>query len=684
MPPGVENLVCTLTVQRRPPKNWPPIGVCLLLAALILLAYWPVFHCEFINYDDQEYVTANSVVAQGLSWQGVAWAFTSGHSANWHPLTWLSHMLDVQLFGMHPAGHHLTNLLLHIANAMLLFLLLRGTTGALWRSALVAALFAVHPLHVESVAWVAERKDVLSTFFGLLSLWAYARYAAESKALIPGFRLTGGPSTPPASRITHHASRIYFLSLLLFALSLMSKSMLVTLPFLLLLLDYWPLGRWQPGPGAARRARRLLLEKAPFLLFSILASVATMFVQQAAMSYYRQLPWSLRIANAAVSYVRYLGNTLWPRGLAVFYPHPSHWPAWMVVGSVLLLTIVSALVLWGARQRPYLPVGWFWFLGLLVPVLGLVQVGVQAMADRYTYLPLVGLFIILAWAGAEGLHAIRLSLRPSLAATLMLVGLCAALTRYQLRFWLNTETIFTHATSVTQHNWLAHYNLALLALRRYQDSQRGPLEKQVLMPESTRRNPGQSGPAPSDYLAAIIYHCQATLDSKPRFPDPHVTLAKALTEQGRLEEARSHLEVAIRLDPKSAEARQNLGEILHRRGRVAEAITQYEAALKLRPDWEQVLNNVAWLRATDPSPDVRNGVEAVSFAQRACALSNHTNLWFLHTLAAAYAENGNFAQAVATADQARQLAAASGRTELVNLAETRLEAYKASQPLRMP
>jgi tetratricopeptide (TPR) repeat protein len=336
------------------------------------------------------------------------------------------------------------------------------------------------------------------------------------------------------------------------------------------------------------------------------------------------------------------------------------------------------------RSRPYLFVGWFWFAGVLVPFIGLIQAGAQALADRFAYLPLVGIFIILAWTGAEFLDALRLSARPGVAAAVLLLVLCAALTRYQLGFWLNTETIFTRALAVTQNNWVAHYHLGLLALRRYQDTQRGPVEKQVLKLESTPRNPVASGPAPRDYLGEVIYQCQAALRSKPGFPDPRVTLAKALTEQGRLDEARAQLEMAIRLDPKSAQARQNLAEILHRQGRVADAITEYKTALKLRPDWEQVLNNLAWLLATHPSPNVRNGPEAVRIAERACALTSRTNLWFLHTLAAAYAESGDFAQAVAAAQEARQLAAASGLSNLLATASARLGLYETHQPLRAP
>ena len=345
--------------------------------------------------------------------------------------------------------------------------------------------------------------------------------------------------------------------------------------------------------------------------------------------------------------------------------------------------------------------GWFWFLGLLVPVLGLVQVGMQSMADRYTYLPLVGIFIVVAWAAAEWLEAFPALAWSMAAAGVLALGACAALTRAQVGVWLNTETLFTHALAVTRDNWLAHYNLALLALRRYQDTQHGALERQLVRlesaaprppgapppvpPSSAPANPqpgGTTSPTPRDYLEEVILHCQATLEVQPGFPDPRVTLAKALTEQGRLDEARAQLKCAIRLDPKSAEAHQNLGEILHRQGRVKEAIVEYRAALKLRPDWTEVLNNLAWLLATHPSPDVRDGAEAVRLAEHACRLSSHTNLWFLHTLAAAYAENGAFPQAVEAADQARRLALATAQTGLVATAVSRLERYRSGRPYR--
>ncbi len=648
--------------------------VCVVLAGITLATYWPVCLNDFIHYDDHGYVTENTHIQDGLTWPNLGWAFGTGYAANWHPLTWISHMLDVQLFGLNPAGHHLTSLLFHTANTILLFLLLRQMTGAQWRSALVAALFALHPLHVESVAWVAERKDVLSTFFGLLSLWAYVRYAQS--------KVPGAPATHHAPRTPPPVSRFYLLSLLLFALSLMSKAMLVTLPFLLLLLDYWPLGRWQPGTGAGRTARRLLLEKVPFLVFSASAILATLMVQEAAMQYFRQLALSARAANAVVSCARYLGKTFWPEDLAVFYPHPMHWPVSVVGGASVLVVLITGLAVLGWRKRPYCVVGWFWFLGLLVPVLGLVQVGAQAMADRYTYLPLTGIFILLVWGSSERLTARRIPARAGLAAGLLLLVLCAGLTSYQIRFWRNTETIFAHAAAVTRGNWVAHGNLAGAALRRYQDTQRRSVEQQVVHLQFGP--PGQAPPSAPlrDDLELVIQHCQQSLQANPGFPDTYVTLAKALTEKGRLDEAKAHLGTAIRLNPTNAETHEILAEIQHRQGRVAEAITEYQAALKLNPDWQEVLNNLAWVLATHPSPEVRNGPEAVRLAARACSLTGRTNLWLLSTLAAAYAEAGDYAQAIAAAQETRRLAAAAGRPDLLNLAETRLQLYQSRRAYR--
>ncbi len=585
--------------------------VCALLGSATLAVYWPVRQFEFINFDDPQYVTENAHLQVGLNARAIAWAFQAGYAANWHPLTWISHMLDVQLFGLNPAGHHLTSLLFHTANTILLFLLLRQMTGAQWRSALVAALFALHPLHVESVAWVAERKDVLSTFFGLLSLWAYVRYAQS--------KVPGAPATHHAPRTPPPVSRFYLLSLLLFALSLMSKAMLVTLPFLLLLLDYWPLGRWQPGTGAGRTARRLLLEKVPFLVFSASAILATLMVQEAAMQYFRQLALSARAANAVVSCARYLGKTFWPEDLAVFYPHPMHWPVSVVGGASVLVVLITGLAVLGWRKRPYCVVGWFWFLGLLVPVLGLVQVGAQAMADRYTYLPLTGLSLALVWTVAEGSrrwpHPPRILLFGSLAFLLI----CADLSRRQVGYWRNSSTLFEHALAVTSGNFIAHNNLG-----------------------------------------------------------------EMLSRHGRLQEAEHHLTAAVQFNPNLPEAQYELGHVLSQEGRISEAIQWYRRALNLRPDWPGVLNNLAWLQATHPSAEFRNGGEAVPLAERACNLTGRTNLWLLSTLAAAYAEAGRYSEALGIQQRVCDLAVVQGQSNLLERFVCRLELYRSGQPYHEP
>ena len=408
-----------LSPSKPPAGIWLQVWVCLGLVLITLAVFAPTVTFSFLEYDDNVYVVTNPHVLAGLTGPNIGWAFRSINASNWHPLTWLSHMLDCQLYGRWAGGHHLTSLLLHLANTLLLFRLWQRITGALWRSAFVAALFAVHPLHVESVAWVAERKDVLSAFFFLLTLWAYVRYAEKSVVSGQWSVVSSDQTTDYGLRATDHGPRstggsriFYLLSLLFFALGLMSKPMLVTLPFVLLLLDYWPLGRMQKEEGRMQKAegrRRfsfilhpssfILLEKLPFLALSTASSLATVYAQSqsGALLPLEKFPLGLRLANALVSYARYLGKTLWPEHLAAFYPHPVHWPAWQVVGAGLLLAGVSIAAIALARRAPYLFTGWFWYLGMLIPVIGLVQVGSQAMADRYMYLPALGLFLATAW-----------------------------------------------------------------------------------------------------------------------------------------------------------------------------------------------------------------------------------------------------------------------------------------------
>jgi Flp pilus assembly protein TadD len=667
---------------RRPTAGLVTAGLALALAMATIACFWPVLDNGFVRYDDQDYVTENPQVQSGLTLRTVQWAFTTGHAANWHPLTWLSHMLDFQLFGLDARGHHLASLLFHAANSVLLFLLLRGITGAVGASWFTAGLFALHPLRVESVAWVAERKDVLSAFFFLLTLLTYVYYA----------RTGGEPGNPgiPKNRAGYLSKWIwYLLALAFFAAGLMSKPMLVTLPCVLLLLDYWPLGRTGAGGLSFRQPqmRRLLLEKLPFFILSFSSSAVTLQVQTPAKLYFENLPFAWRAANAVVSGARYLGKIVWPQDLAVLYPHPGKWPGLAILGSGALLVAITALSVWQARRRPYLLVGWGWFLGMLVPVLGFVQVGVQSIADRYTYLPAVGIFLFLVWGAAELAVWRRMQLPVCAAIGCLVLATCAAVTWSQCRIWKDTESLFTHAAAVTRGNWVAHYSLALLSMDRYQNTQRGSLTNQVLYLNAQAEGSAVRANAAAprrDYLQETILHCQAALQARPGYADAHATLAKALTEANRLDEARQHLETAIRLDPRNPDARQNLAELLHRDGQIEAAVTEYRQALALKRDWPAVMNNLAWILATHPADAVRDGAEAVRLAERACQLTGHTNIWFLGTLAAAWAEHGDFAKASITAGIVVNMTEALGQPGLIEKAKFRAELYRSGQALRDP
>ncbi len=414
----------------------------LCLAAVTLSVFWQATQCDFVNYDDNDYVTSNSHVQEGLTAESIRWAFTADYENLWMPLTWLSHMTDWQIYRDNAWGHHLTSVLLHTANTVLLFFLLRFMTGSLWRSAFVAALFALHPLHVETAVWVSERKGVLSTLFWLLTLGAYARYARfKAEGLKTRFRCS------------------YALALLFFACGLMAKPIVVTLPFVLLLLDYWPLERWKQAVAEQKtwtleRWRPLLAEKTPFLFLAGICSTVTFCGAPAG-----DFSAGQRISNALISYLRYLGKTIWPLDLAIPYPHPSNWPAWETVLAAAFLTAATGFVVRQARRRPYLAMGWFWFFGTLVPVLGLVRMGFYSIADRYTYVSLIGIFVMTAWAAGELSSRWNKWKHATVAVAMLLLCLCAWRTNNQLRFWQNSGTLFSHALQATKNNFLAHNNL---------------------------------------------------------------------------------------------------------------------------------------------------------------------------------------------------------------------------------
>ena len=522
--------------------------VCLLIALITAGVYWPVAKQGFINFDDPDYVSGNPRVQAGLTLGSVQWAFTSFYASNWHPLTWLSHMLDCQIYGLRPGGHHVTSLLLHVVNSLLLFGLLKRLTGAFWRSALVAALFALHPLHVESVAWVSERKDVLSAFFFMLTLWAYARYAEVQS---------------PKSKVQSLNSGVWYVAaLVLFALGLMSKPMLVTLPFVLLLLDYWPLGRFQlatakpPLPATAQRVTltRIAVEKIPFFALSALSCVLTFLVQRAcgAMIPLAKTPFELRVANALVAYARYLGKTFWPAKLAVFYPY-SHLSvdSWQVMGAALLLLIATVAIVLAARKQPCLLIGWLWFLGTLVPVIGLVQVGKQALADRYTYLPHIGLFILIVWGSAAVIARLRRPRLISVVAAGLAVAGCGIITSRQLSYWRDTKTLFQHAVAVTSRNFVAYAVVG------------NALVEEGKLPEA-------------------IEQCRKSLEIAPDYPEAHNTLGNIYGKQGKYDEAIASYRAAA-TDLSYADPRNGMADVLIKQGKFAEAEAQCREALQLAP-----------------------------------------------------------------------------------------------------
>jgi len=794
------------------------IGISAVLFIAVVWTFLPSMRNGFVDYDDVLFVTGNAQVQGGVTGQNVRWAFTNEVGANWHPLTTLSHMLDCELYGLRPWGHHLTNVLLHAANAVLLFFVFRRMTGALWRCAVLAALFALHPLRVESVTWVSERKDVLSTLFWMLTMLAYARYVQQCNARSPKSRAA------------------YALALVWFACGLMSKPMLVTLPFVLLLLDYWPLGRTVPSgmrsaergdgsPGSGRSSPwlRLVWEKAPLFGLAAAGSAVAFAVQEGASNIPAAsvLPFATRVANAVVSYCRYLGTLFWPVDLSPFYPYPASWGVAVVFWSGFALACISVLMVVFGWRRGYLLTGWFWFVGTLVPVIGLVQIGRQSMADHYTYIPGIGVLLIVVW----GVHELTARRRFQAVAGLVVsvtAGLvCVSLTRQQIGHWKDDETLWRHALTVTRDNDFAHYNLAFAL------AQQGDLDEAIgHYREAIRINPGKANVhdglafalvkrqrfseaiqeyeqvlrlSPDDAAAhnalgsllagqgrfeeaiarfaealrlepgfleahynlglalasrgghreaatqfrevlrlkpdhpnaarkldqmlealgepdSAIARYREAVRSKPGDARAHAVLGRMLLETGQLDEAIKHCSEAARLEPKNAELQYRLGAALARKGEADKAAPQFELALdldpkftaahyamgilcehrnqipealkhwreaaRLAPQWPDPLNNLAWILATDPRAELRDGAEAVKLAARAVGLSHTNNAEMLDTLAAAYAEAGRFAEASATARQAQAAAVALGSEALAEQIGQRLALYSGSQPYR--
>ena len=671
-------------------------AICALLAALIWFAFGQTIHFDFVNYDDM-FVYQTPAVTNGVTLDGVRWAFTHTEVGAWIPITIISQMLDCQIYGLWPGGHHLTNVLLHSATAILLFLVLLRMTGALWRSAFVAALFAIHPLRAESVAWVIERKDVLSGLFFMLTLSAYARFARNPRS-----------------------KRTYAMVLVWLALGLMSKSMLVTTPFVLILLDYWPLGRLKK----AAQLPALLKEKIPLFVLSILSCVAALFAAKGSTQPIDRIPLFSRIGGALVDYVIYLVKFIHPVHLAAFYPPAENGPAlWHVIGALLVLAALTAAACAFRRNHPYLPVGWLWYLGMLVPVLGIVQVGLQAYADRFTYLPQIGISFAVTWAAADWAQAFRYRRAAIAALAAVLLSLLAAIAFRQASWWRDSVTLWTHNLASARDNALtrftlgdaldrqgrtkeamdqysealrlnpdyvdAHNNLGLALVRQgkiteaiveYREALRTDpdyldahinlglalaqqdriAEAMSEYHEALRINPDDAGAhnnlgaalARQGRMAEAIAEYQNALQLNPAFSEAHYNLGAALARHGQLDAAVAEYREALRINPNYADAHNNLGLVLAQHGQVGEAIIHIQKALEIEPSSLSHQNNLAWMLATAPQPSLRDGPKALELALKANQATGGNNPNILQTLAAAYAQSGQFSDAVKTARRA--------------------------------
>jgi Tfp pilus assembly protein PilF len=634
----------------QPASFWRVAGLCAALAAITFSVFGQTLRHEFVDYDDDLYVYDNPVVVQGLTGNGTVWALTQAHAGNWHPLTWLSHMLDCQLYGLGSGGHHLTSVLLHAATVILLFLVLRQMTGALWRSAFVAAVFAIHPLRAESVAWVAERKDVLSGLFFMLTIGAYAWYARR-----PGTRGR------------------YGLLMLLFAMGLMCKPMLVTLPVVLLLLDYWPLQR-------VESLRKLIVEKLPLLALSAASCAVTFSAQHAVIRSGGSFSLSHRLGNAVTACAGYLGQLVYPAGLSVFYPFPpSGAPVWKVALAGTLLACLSVAAWKARRTRPWLLIGWVWYLAMLLPVLGIIQAGRQAHADRYTYLPQIGIVVAATWLAAEW-RASRRVLGGLMAGVLAVLMFCAW---KQTAYWKNSETLWNHALACTTDNDVAHCDLGNIFRdrKRWDDAIFQYQQALQINPDYVEAH---------NNLANIFFQTgrvddaitqyEKALQINPALAATHNNLGAALLQKGRVDEAIARFREALQIKPGFVEAQINLGGALLQNGNVAEVIALYQKALKLAPANRTIQNNLAWLLATSPQASLRNGDEAVQLARQATEQTGGKNPVFLRTLAAALAETGRFGDAVRNAQQAAQIAQATGQQDLASHIIDELSRYQAGLP----
>ncbi|HST31289.1 MAG TPA: tetratricopeptide repeat protein [Chthoniobacterales bacterium] len=677
------------------PPFWIRFATSAAIVALIWIVFGQTLWHDFVNYDDKVYVYGNALVSAGLSVHGIAHAFVDTYTKNWHPLTMISHMIDCQVFDLKPGGHHFSNVLFHSIAALALFGWLFGLTNRFWSAAFVSAIFAIHPLRVESVAWVAERKDVLSAVFFFLTLIAYTRYARS----------------PSFGR--------YVTVAILFACGLMSKSMLVTTPIVLLLLDYWPLRRWQ-GAGSVEQDdsetqnRRavistsqpfnsstsvvgLVVEKIPLFGLSLATSVVTFLIQIKSSESIAQLPFSWRLQNAIVTYVTYVWQLFWPAKLAVFYPHPDNRLAvWQVALAAVFLVAVTWTAFAVRKRHPYLIVGWIWYLVMLLPVIGIIEVGLQGHADRYTYLPHVGLYIAWIWLIADLSASFRARKQILGIAGVAVVTVLTACSWKQTSYWRNTESLWAHALAVTTDNDVALTDLGnfymesgrldealsylqrALAVRSASEQQHYTLSLAVI--EATIGNVlGRIG-----RLDEALSHFRKAIELRPDFPDAHYNLGVALAQKGDLDGAIEQWRATLALRPNDPGTNTSLANVLVQKGFFREAVSHYEIALRSEPDSEMPLNNMAWVLSAAPDDSVRNGPRAVDVALRLSRVTQNKNPFYIRTLAAAYAEAGQFDKAIEAGATASGLADAQQQFQLAVKIEDETKLYRQHQPFRDP
>src|SRR5438552_4003130 len=683
-----ERLVDSASPHREVATRPLTIFIYLLLVGITWSVFGQTLAYDFVNFDDHIYVYDTPEITSGMSVNGVVAAFTRPHAHNWHPLTTISHMLDCQFYRLRAGGHHFTNVVLHTITVLLLYRVLRQMTGGssrtgnIWQSGVVAALFAIHPLHVESVAWVSERKDVLSGLFFVLMLGAYVRYARA----------------PSIGR--------YLAVAVLFAAGLMSKSMLVTAPFVLLLLDYWPLSRFE-RPLVASKGKtahrwnqrpaipRLLLEKIPLLVLSAAACVVTFVLQKQEAGAIPPLPFAWRAENALTSYVTYLWKTFWPTRLAVFYPHPNNsLPIWEVILAIAFLVAITAAAIGLRKQRGYLFTGWFWYVGMLVPVIGIVQIGEQGHADRYTYLPQIGLFLLIVWGVADLGNTWHLRREYLWLAATITIAVLSYRAAVQTSFWKNSERLWDHTLSVTSNNDFAHNNLGFLHLRR------GELDKAISHFETalkirsgksqTRYNLGTAlvhvnlanALAREGRPEEAIVHYEQAVKLRPDYGDAYYNFGSVLFQQGRIDDAIAQWQKALAIQPNDAAGHTRLGNAFLQKGWLEKAIVHYQRAVEIDPSEVSARNNMAWVLATSSDPSIRNGAMALNLARQAVEISGGKDAIFFRTLAASYGECGKFADAIAAAEKGEMIAISRGDSQLARTFEKDIALYRADIPLQ--